>query len=378
MISGLFRWAQRRLGIISGGFLWLVWTLTIIPLFVLYWEFGDYNLESCGNEAEYYAKLYSHFFLYPITLGFLSTCFLTHPFVQCVRYLFSSTEPIKPIKKVTRTAIVGIPLVVIIFAGVAEFSSSNEAIWAFSPQTSRDHHKCMGARSLLNERCEDISYKGSNSKVDSKSEKINYHQFGEHLEALGKVGIKKSWTVVAYSVGFVAMSTLFALLFMTILVTIIFQAELGKMLRLLVPALFSATFWVLFRITFLSEKMSLYEVDPLLPLNYLIFLTFMVVYIHVAIYIWTKSTPHERGINVITSILGIVPGILSFLENIGYETSFTLEPTIWLAFIGSRSSISIYFGIALFLVVVFIPHILHPLQENSKKDNPISIKSDTS
>ena len=117
-----------RVGTITASFLWGLWALTALPLLVLVVEFGRGDLGDCGNEACYYAKFYSHFFLYPVTFGLISTMFLTRPWIQSVHYLFSLPGRMRMIGAIAVTM-----LLVVGFASYVEFTRATPAVWLFTP-----------------------------------------------------------------------------------------------------------------------------------------------------------------------------------------------------------------------------------------------------
>ena len=69
---------SNRLSSIAVVALWSLWALSVLPLAVLLGEFGV-SLGECERAAWYYAKLYGHFFVFPITFGLLAMVFLTTP-----------------------------------------------------------------------------------------------------------------------------------------------------------------------------------------------------------------------------------------------------------------------------------------------------------
>ena len=85
-----------RTRIVAALSLWGCWLVSISPVVALFFEFGQGQLEACGAEWWYHAKFYSHFFIYPVTFGLVSTVFLHRPWIRVVHYLHSLREPGMP------------------------------------------------------------------------------------------------------------------------------------------------------------------------------------------------------------------------------------------------------------------------------------------
>ena len=352
--------------------------MSVSPLFVLFLEFRCGQLGPCGNEWWYYARFYSHFFLYPITFGLISTALLHHPWTRSVHYLCSLPEPARTKKVVF---IVGSILLTVGIFGYVEFASepssrafqecenptkftgATPAPWSLAPDAMKDTEEGMRIRALLSERCQRVSASLSDVKKCEFQEKLNllWEDGGGHL----------SYTEQFYRAGFVAMTILFILLSVTILVVRTWDSknrsalENKRMMTLLSLALFFATFWVVMRFTFLLEKLSVYPEDPLLIFNAFIFLGFLVVYIHHVASRWPRAERYERRLELILGIAGVAIAIMGFFVD--------RLPTTWIsdAFIrtfGTGSSLGTYVVMLLFLLVVHFPHILRYLDEGRKCD----------
>ena len=68
----------RMTGFFAGLSLWGAWAVAALPFLALFFEFRCGRLGECGQEWWYYARLYSHFFLYPITFGLLLFLLVVH------------------------------------------------------------------------------------------------------------------------------------------------------------------------------------------------------------------------------------------------------------------------------------------------------------
>lgn len=320
---------------------------------MLFFEFYCGQLEACGNEWWYYARFYSHFFLYPITFGLFSTAFLHRPWIRSVHYLRS-------LPKRTRTRKVGLiaisVLAVVFVISYLEFAGATPALWSFAPDAMKERDEGIRIHALLAKRCQ-----MSPESLDD----MDKDEFRKKLSVLWDDGDGPlSYTEQFYRVGFVAMTILFAILFVTIFVVKVWDSqnrsdsENNRMKSLLSLALFFATFWVLMRFTFLLEKLSVYPEDPLLIYNVFIFLGFLVIYIHQVASRWPRTERYEKRLELVMSIAGIAIAIVVVVAE--------RLPNTWIAeaFIrtyGTGSSAWTYVAVLLLLLVVYFPHILQCL-----------------
>ena len=378
---------SSRTRFLAGSLLWGLWLVSASPFFSLFIEFRCRQLGECGAEWWYYARLYSHFFLYPITFGLISTIFLHRPWIQSVHYLFCLPE--RPRIRTAGVIVFSI-LLVVGFVSYVEFDSkpssaafkncenpttfrgSTPAPWSLAPEVMKDEGEGMRVRSLLAERC------NRTSALLDDPEKC---EFQEKLSVLWKDGDGSlSYTEQFYRAGFMAMTALFALLFATIFIVKTWNSknkrdlaeernsENRRMTTLLVLALLFATFWVLMRIAFLEEKLSIYPEDPLLMYNWLILLTFMAVYVHLAISRWPKHRRYEGYLDLIFSIAGFALSVIGLLGgSSGYQE--WISDTLVRIF-GTGSSPLTYMAVLLFLLVIHFPHILRLLEDDPKSDDP--------
>ena len=220
------------------------------------------------------------------------------------------------------------------------------------------------ARDLLKKQCKP----GCALNNDQKT------AFKKKLDSLWKNRSEiLSYTEKFYRVGFMAMTTLFAILFVTIFIAITAKPKtktaesnettadsMGQEMRIpLASALLFATFWVLMRITFLIEKTSVYPEDPLSIPNYFIFLAFVVLYVYFISMDWTEFEFYEQYLHTMTSAAGIVTSVMVLLR----EESMS---DVLVGTFGTGGSHLTYITVFLFLLVVYFPYLLHLLKEYLK------------
>lgn len=407
-------------GFFAGLTLWGVWVVSALPLFSLFFEFRYEQLGECGKEWWYYARLYSHFFLYPVTFGLISTALLHRPWIRTVHHLHSLPES-------TRTGKVGLVavsmLVVVGFVYYIEFSgayfddifkncrnSSEEngsltgftvavtAPWSIAPEAMKSSDEGMRIRDLLKQRCEKVSDSRNRSEkckfielpvpmlssylsglckspssLLREEEKCEFHQ---KLHALWKDDDgSRSYTVNFYRAGFVTMTTLFAFLFATVFITTTRYSkserdpkdpkdpeirELESSMFLLALSLLFATFWALMRITFLTEQLTIYPEAPRLIFDWLIFLVFVALYVHLITRSWSKSKRYEKHLSLALSIASVVIGVMGLLGNF---LSVEWIPEVLVDVFGTGSIPETYIAVLLFLFVVHFPHILRLVEK---------------
>ena len=350
----------RMTGFFAGLSLWGVWAVAALPFLALFFEFRYGRLGECGQEWWYYARLYSHFFLYPITFGLISTIFLHRPWIRTVRHLGSLPGRTRAMK----SGLIAVSiLAVVVFMGYLEFSGSTPAPWSIAPGAMETSEEGRGIHALLEERC-----RRAKSGEAYGLDKGKKHEFQRKLGSLWEDGDGLwSYTEGFYRAGFLAMTALFAFLFATIFITGTRYSkngeaaesrkspEAGSMMRLLALALVFATFWVLMRITFLTEKLSIYPEDPLLIYNWLIFLAFAAVYVHVVIRLRPESGRYENYLNLALSIAGLV---LSAIGLVSDALPVEWIPKALVDVFGTGSTPPTYIALLLFLLVVHFPHLL--------------------
>lgn len=132
-------------------------------------------------------------------------------------------------------------------------------------------------------------------------------------------------------------------------------------------ALFFASFWVLMRGAFLTEKLAIYPEDPLLELNYLIFLALVALYVHIATTLWRGSKRYEKYLNVLLSIAGVAVGVVGLFKE---SLSATWVSDLLVGLFGTGGSSLTYIGVLLFLLIVYFPNILRSLDGDVSSDDP--------
>ena len=346
----------RMTGFLAGSSLWGLWAVTALPFFTLFFEFRCGRLGECGQEWWYYARLYSHFFLYPITFGLISTIFLHRPWIRTVRHLGSLPGRTRAMTSGLITASI---LAVVVFMGYLEFTGSTPAPWSVAPEAMETSEEGRRIHALLEERCR---------RAQSGECETSNKEFQKNLDSLWNKGDGPwSYTEGSYRAGFLAMTALFAFLFVAIFVTGMQHSkngeaaearkglDAGSMMRPLALALFFATFWVLMRLAFLVEKSSLYREDDLLRYNGFIFLAFVAVYVHVVIRLRPESGRYENYLNLALSIAGLV---LSAIGLVSDALPVEWIPKALVDVFGTGSTPATYIALLLFLLIVHFPHLL--------------------
>ena len=174
------------------------------------------------------------------------------------------------------------------------------------------------------------------------------------------------------------MTTLFSFLFMSIFIAITSAGkdkESKRTMIFLLTALFFASFWMLMRITFLAEKLTIYREDPLLSLNYMIFLALVALYVHIATTLWRGSKRYEKYLNILLSIAGVAIGVLGLFKDSLPSVGGRSISDVLVRIFGTEGSHLTYIGVLLFLLIVYFPNILRLLGEDRKDGD--SSRSDT-
>ena len=354
-----------RRNIIVATALWSLWALSVLPLAVLLGEFGV-SLGECERAAWYYAKLYGHFFVFPITFGLLAVVFLTTPWTHTVNTIRGLPSP----RRGRVITFLGASVVVIVaFASWAEFTKATPAIWSFKAAATNFP---TASRSEGNA---DVIHKGLAALAKRCGCETQECRQGKGAPANGKPATKpplselqyfegeRSYTEWAYYVGFIANTTWMALLFGVVVMRAGSNDRSQGGLTLAAMAL--ATAWVPFRASFLWEKQQLYEADPLLPLNFLIFLGFIVLHMHM--FRLQVLRLDDRKQQVVLGAGNLIVGVLALLSaSIG---SLAKSNTGWLAdgghhlvsWFGSQSSLLVYITMLLLVLAMIAPDVIRRL-----------------
>ena len=174
------------------------------------------------------------------------------------------------------------------------------------------------------------------------------------------------------------MTILFSFLFLAIFIAITSakqDKEFKRTMIFLLTALFFASFWMLMRITFLTEKLTIYPEDPLLSLNYMIFLALVALYVHIVITLWQGSERYEKYLNILLSIAGVAIGVLGLFKDSLPSTGGISISEVLVRIFGTEGSHLTYIGVLLFLLIAYFPNILRLLGEDRKDGD--SSRSDT-
>lgn len=354
--------AKRQPGdLIAVAFLWLLWALSVLPLVVLFLEFG--SSEACVK-ASYYAKLYGHIFVYPATFGLLATAFLTRPWLHTVRSLCGLPPPRRGrVVAFLACAIVGI----VSFASWADFTKATPALWSFEAAAKNEI-----TNRTIREACKtlmEISERATAGEQNgAKPQQIGAQTEPKRtLDALygdQQLDYARSYTEWAYYVYFIANTTWIALLFGVVVART--GADDSSQLGQTIVAMGLATTWVAFRGAFLVEKVELYN-DPLLPLNYLIFLAFVVLYLHMLRLYMGKLGVKRQNIvpmagHVIVAVLTSSAALVSLLADAGWLRGSGAE--LLVHSFGSQSSLLVYITMLLLFLVMVAPAVVRRLWGN--------------
>ena len=312
---------------------WLLWALSALPFLVVCLEFGHRRVGSCGNEAWFYARLYPHTFLYPISFGLISTYFLRFPCAKIVRRI-----RFLPKRSGVVTFICVVIVAVTIFASIVEFSEAPRAIWEFSPRVL-DSDIGAVVRAEMSKICEDGV--------------VNREYFEKGLERLDG-NYRISWTGFVYHSWFVAMVVLFAFLFVAVFFANA-SGEMGRRLSVsLLPAFHFSIFWVLMKIASLTATRLLYEVHQTLLFSYIVFAAFAIVYVHLVTTAWHMSEKYERYVSIVVGLFVGLSGILKGSE-------FLSKTPLLASTFGIDGSYLTYIAVFFIMLMMYFPFILKRL-----------------
>ena len=362
--------SERTLGdVLAVTGLWALWALSVVPLVVLFLEF-DGHLPACVG-APYYAKLYGHIFVYPATFGLFATAFLVQPWLHTVRSIRSLASPQRGrVVAFLACTIVGI----VSFASWVDFTKATPALWSFEAAAKEDI-----ANATIGEACQTLMarYKGCEQRQQPAefaeapcraSPPQNDEQGTRPLDTLKRLSLdgSRSYTEWAYYVGFIANTTWIALLFGVVVART--GTDDRSLLGQTTVAIGLATAWVIFRATFLVEKMDLYN-DPLLTLNFLIFFAFVVLYLHM-LHLYVRGLRSKiwnlvslTG-HVIVAVVTCLAAVLGPLIDAGWLVS---GKAILIPYFGSESSLLVYITMLLLFLVMVAPAVVKRLWGNQEQ-----------
>jgi len=345
--------AERQPGdLVAVAFLWLLWALSVLPLVVLFLEFGG-NSPVCV-EARYYAKLYGHIFVYPATFGLLATAFLTRPWLHTVRSVRALAPPRRGrVVAFLACAIVGI----VAFASWADFTKATPALWSFEAAAKNEI-----TNRTIREACKtlmEISERATAGEQNgAKPQQIGAQTEPKRtLDALygdQQLDYARSYTEWAYYVYFIANTTWIALLFGVVVVRAAADdpSELGET----IVAMGLATAWVAFRGAYLVEKVELYS-GQLLSFDHLILMAFVVLYLHILRLYIGKLDDKRRNIASIGQVIawGLTcsAALVGPLADMGWVGDSGTEFLV--SYFGSKSSLLVYITMLLLFLVMVAP-----------------------
>ena len=354
---------SRRTRLVAASLLWTPWLVSTLPLFVLLYEFRCGELGECGAEWSYYARFYSHFFLYPITFGLISTFFLRHPWARVVHHVCSIKPGLMGFIVISVVAVVS-------FISYQEFSRATPAPWDIAPEFMKNRDEGKRVLELIGKRCDPVSEPHALTNLDNEDKR----EFQDHLNGLwdGR-GEHRSYTSHFYRTGFIGMTFLFAFLGATVAITAIWNlknkedSENRRATSLVMFALVFASFWVVMRFTFIMEKMTIYSEDPLRTHNWAIFLVFFSFYVWIFITSWHRSGIYDKVLNLLPIIASIPISIILAMDG-----SHFVERTLLILVdvFGTGSSPETYITVILFLLVIFFPGFLRSLNGDGRPDDP--------
>ena len=348
--------------IVAAVALWALWALSVVPLLVLFIEFGHSPQHCVG--ASYYAKLYGHMFVYPLLFGLPATVFLTQPWLHTVRWI----RNLRPPKRGRLTAFLTVCIVGIVsFASWTDFTQATPALWSFkaavhekAAQNKTTEMVIRGACETLIARHQDTNEGAAQVAVRRNEERVQENEEGEKPLDILKNGLldeeTRSATEWAYYIGFIGNTMWMALLFGVVVARTGSndRSQLGH----IVLAMALATAWVPFRAAFLVEKAGLYT-DPLQPQNYLIFLAFVVLYLHtLRLYIAKGGKGREVVLwtgNLIVAILALLSALVGLLPP---EFGGSVGTEFLVDYFGSKSSLLVYITMLLLFLVMVAPAVV--------------------
>lgn len=355
--------SERQLGdFVAVAVLWLLWALSVLPLVVLFLEFGDPSKDCV--KASYYAKLYGHIFVYPATFGLVATVFLTRPWLHTVRSVRGLASPSRGrVIAFLACSIVGI----VSFASWADFTQATPALWSFKAAADKEI-----ANETIQKACETLkaAEEQNGAKPQQHGAQEPEAQNAKPLDALEDLSPPddaRSYTEWAYYIYFIANTTWIALLFGVVVARS--GANDPSQLGETVVAMGLATAWVAFRGAFLVEKVELYN-DPLRPLNYFIFLAFVVLYLHVLrLYMGSLGVKGQNAVpmagHAVAAVLGGLAALVSFLKGMGWLGDGGAG--LLVRHFGSESSLLVYITMLLLFLVMVAPAVVRRLWGNPKR-----------
>ena len=256
---------------------------------------------------------------------------------------------------------------------ISKFIGYTPQVWFFTPEDMKEE-----VRDLLISRCKNIHASLSDLDKCKLREGLKNLWIDHDRNGSSSLSITKTF----YHAGFIAMTTLFGLLFATAFIVMSWNQknmreladqrnpESKCMAILLTHAFLFVMFWVLMWTAFLAEQRSTYPEAPLLKYNFLIWLLFVVVYAYLIINRWSKSGYHagyqEHYLNilgVVFSIAGVAIGVIGL-----FSPEWILD--ILVHTFGTRGPSWTYLAVLLFLLAIHFPDIYRLPEDDPKFGGP--------
>ena len=347
--------------IAAAAFLWALWVLSVVPLVVLFIEFWD--PQHCVKALDY-AKLYGHMFVYPLLFGFPATVFLTRPWLHTFRSI--REQPPARARLITFLSAI---VATVSFAIYADRTQATPALWSFKAAAHKNAAEDNAPVAAIRNACTFLQerFRGNTQTAAKATEQQNRTRFKEDgkvkkpLDNLNGLLSKepRSATEWAYHVGYIGNTMWTALLF-SIVVVLLARTDSNENAPVghVVAAVTLATIWVPFRAAFLVEKVELYSTDPLHLLNYLVFLAFVVLQLHVLrLYMNGLNGVgfEKRSVALWTPMVYLLSALASLPEHVD---TFDIVADTLVRYFGHDSSPWIYITILLLLLFTIAPDVV--------------------
>lgn len=352
------------------AFLWTLWALSVVPLVVLFIEFWE--PQHCVKASDY-AKLYGHMFVYPLLFGLPATVFLTRPWATHL-----------PVDSRTATCAGTPDYVSIRHRGnrlirdlCGSLTHATPALWSFKAAHENPDEDNASAAAIRN-ACTFLQerFQGNTQSAAKATEQQNRTRLKENgkvtkpLDNLNDLSREepRSATEWACHVGYIGNTIWTALLF-SIVVVLLARTDSNENPPVghVVAAVTLATTWVPFRAAFLVEKVELYNTDPLHLLNYLVFLAFVVLQLHVLrLYMNGPNGvgPEKRNAALWTPMVYLLSALASLPEHL--ETLDIVADTL-VKYFGHGSSPRIYITMLLLLLFTIAPDVVRRTWKGSNQ-----------
>ena len=349
---------ERQPGdLVTIAFLWLLWALSVLPLVVLFVEFGGPSNDCVG--ASYYAKLYGHIFVYPATFGLVATVFLTRPWLHTVRSIRARPQPGRGrVVAFLACCIVGI----VSFASWGDFTGETPALWSFKAAAKQEI-----TDTTIQNACKILIERSNEGATDEEQNEVKSQRPKETLDALNAPDRDdtRSYTEWAYYIFFIANTTWIALLFGVVVVRA--GSDAPSQLGETIVAMGLATAWVAFRGAYLVEKVELYS-GQLLSLDHLILMAFVVLYLHILRLYIGKLADRRRNIasigHAVAWVLTCSAALVGPIVDKGWLGDSGTE--LLVRYFGSKSSLLVYITMLLLFLVMVAPAVVKRLWGNPK------------